>query len=123
MRVEMYDTDGTVRAVDASKQGQRNGVVTTEGNDTREGRAFEGGAFLVGVRSWRPREDAVVAFFDLVDSVGVVISQRSSIVCSQPDRSYLRGNRDISAVQHRSPAIERIGVQGYIVPTTETNLT
>ena len=54
MRVEMNDTNRTIRAVDTSKEGQRDGVVTAESDDTGKGRAFNRRAFLMGICSWRP---------------------------------------------------------------------
>ena len=70
----MDDRDGAIGAVDGSQEGEGDGVVAAEGDDSGQGLAEEGGALLVRVGSWLSREDAVVAFFDLVEGVGVVVS-------------------------------------------------
>ena len=72
MAVEVDDADGTVGAVDAAEQGERDGVVASEGDDSWESLAVLGRAGLVGVGVRFAAEDAVVAFFDLVEGVGIV---------------------------------------------------
>jgi hypothetical protein len=74
MGIEMDYGDGTVGAVDGAKEGEGNCVVTAEGDDSGEGLAILGGAFLFGVCGWGAGEDAVVAFFNLMEGPCVVVS-------------------------------------------------
>jgi hypothetical protein len=72
--VEVDDADGTVGAVDGAEEGKGYRVVAAQGDDSGEGLAILGRAFLLGVCLGLAGEDAVVAFFDLVEGVGVVVS-------------------------------------------------
>lgn len=74
MRIEVDYGDGTVCTVDGAEEGKGDGVVAAEGDDSWEGLAVLGGSFLFGVCGWGAGEDAVVAFFDLVEGPCVVIS-------------------------------------------------
>ena len=74
MTVKVNDRDRTIGTVDAPQQGQGDGVVAAERDDARQCLAFEGGSPLVRVRGGFAGEDAVVAFFDLVEREGVVVS-------------------------------------------------
>jgi len=55
-------------------------VVAAEGDDAGEGLAVLCWAFLVGVGGGGAREDGVVAFFDLGECPGVVVSGELHIV-------------------------------------------
>ena len=70
--VEVDDGHRAVLAVDGAQQGEGDGVVTSQGDDSGQGLALLGGAELVGVGGGLPGEDAVVALLDLVQSPSVV---------------------------------------------------
>jgi hypothetical protein len=74
MAVEVDDRDGAVGTVDGPQQRQGYGVVASEGDDSGQGLAVLRRAFLLGVGLGGTREDAVVPFFDLVEGIGVVVS-------------------------------------------------
>jgi len=74
VRVEVNNRDRTVGAVHAAEQRQRDGVVTAQRDHTREGLAFLRGAWSRGIGGRLAHEDAVVAFLDLVDGVGIVVA-------------------------------------------------
>ena len=102
MTVEMDDSHRPIRAVHAAEQRQSDGVVTAHSDHTRESLIFLRETRLVGVSGRVAHEDAVVAFFDLVDGPFRVI----------------RSNRNIAAVDDRSPAVEWVGGQRDIVAST-----
>jgi hypothetical protein len=72
--IEVDYGDGSVGAVDGAEEWECDGVVAAEGDDSWEGLAVFGRPFLFGVCGGGPGEDAVVAFFDLVERPGVVVS-------------------------------------------------
>jgi hypothetical protein len=49
--------DGSVSTVDRAEEGKGDGVVTTKGDDSREGLSVFGGAFLLRVGSRGAGED------------------------------------------------------------------
>lgn len=71
--VEMDDGHGPVLTVDGPQQGQRYGVVPAQGDDPGQRPAPLGRADLVGGGGRRAGEDAVMAFFNLVECPGVVV--------------------------------------------------
>ena len=70
----MDDGDGAVGAVDAAQEGERDRVVAAEGDDAWEGAAGFAGAGEVRVCAGGAGEEGVVALFDLLDGVGVVVA-------------------------------------------------
>lgn len=74
MTVEVDDSDWAVSLVHAAQQRQSDGVVTTHGNDTREGLALLRLAGNVSVRGRLAHQDAVVALLDLLDSPLIVVT-------------------------------------------------
>ena len=72
--VEVDDCDWAVGFVHAAEERKGDGVVTTKGDDTRKGLALGRWAWVEGVGRWLAHEDAVVAFFDLLDGKGVVVA-------------------------------------------------
>lgn len=80
MTVEVNDSDWAVGLVHTAQQGQSNGVVATHGNDTREGLAMLRLASNVGIGSGFTHENAVVTFFDLLNSPLVVVSDVWSVI-------------------------------------------
>ena len=66
----------------------------------------------------------MVAFFDLLQSVGIVISACSSVSTDHPSSFLdLRCYWNISAVDNFGPAVEGIGVQRDIIAAAEANFT
>jgi len=106
MRIEMDHRHRPVGPIDRPQQRQRNRVITPESDDPRKGGLLQRRAGLVGVRLGLPRQDAVVAFFDLAEGVSVVV----------------RGDGNIAAVDHFGPAAEGIGVEGDIVSSADQML-
>lgn len=74
MRVEVDYGDWAVGAVDGAEEGEGDGVVAAEGDYAGEGLAVLCWSFLFCICGWGAGEDAVVSFFDLVESPGVVVS-------------------------------------------------
>lgn len=97
--VEMDHSDGTVRAVHAAKQGQSDGVVTAHGDDTRQSLAVLAWAWLFRICSWLPHQDAVVAFFNLLDRPLIVE----------------RSDGHIATVDDLRPIVERICIERHVV--------
>jgi len=74
MGIEMDNRDRTVSTVDGPEQGESNGVVSTEGDDSRECLSILSGTLLLCVGSRNAGEDGVVSLFDLMEGPGVVVS-------------------------------------------------
>jgi len=119
MAVKVDDGDRTVGLVHAAEQGQRDGVVSAKGNDTGQGLALGRRSDLLRVGGRLTHENAVVALFDLLDGIGVVVPGRA---CQLPDSCFCkpmlsnsRCHRDVTAVKNRSPAVERVGLERNVV--------
>ena len=63
-------------------------MVAAEGYDAGEGLFVFGGADLFCVCGWGPHEEAVVAVFDLLDCVGIVVAGRTSVLGSSNGASF-----------------------------------
>ena len=100
--VEMDDSHRSIRAVHAAKQRQSDGVIAAHGDHTWESLIFLRKSRLVGVSGRVAHEDAVVAFLDLVNGPFWIV----------------RSNRDIAAIDDRSPAIEWVGGERHVVAST-----
>ena len=74
VRVKVDDGDGAVGSVDAAQEREGDGVVAPEGDDSREGLAVLGDAGFGGGGVGLAHEEAVVAVFDLLDRVGVIVA-------------------------------------------------
>lgn len=74
MAVKVDDGHGTVGTVDGAQQGEGDGVVTAEGDDTGQRPRVLGRALLRRIRGRLAGEDVEVALLDLVKSPGVVIA-------------------------------------------------
>lgn len=72
--VEVDDGDGAVGAVDAAEEGEGYGVVAAEGDDPGECAAFECWTGHLSVSHGLAGEEGVVAFFYLLESVGVIVA-------------------------------------------------
>lgn len=96
MAVEVNDGDRAVGLVDTAQQRQGDGVVTAEGDDTRQGFARPGHAVLVGIGVGLAHEDAVVALFNLLDGPFIVVpmgSQRDDLYAAVDIHTKSRGCR------------------------------
>lgn len=63
-----------------------------------------------------------MAFFDLLDGVGVVVASILSALLVKEGRSGdVRCHGDVATVEHGGPAVEGIGVEGYIVAAAESH--
>jgi hypothetical protein len=71
-------------------------VVTSEGDDAREGFAGLGDAWLVGGGGGAAGQEGVVTVFDLLQGVGVVVG------C----------DGDVAAVEDFAPEVEGVGLEG-----------
>jgi hypothetical protein len=74
MGVEVDDGDRTVSTVDGAEEGEGDGVVSTEGDNSGKCLSVLCWPLLLGVGCWRARQDGVVPLFNLVESPGVVVS-------------------------------------------------
>ena len=70
----MNDADGAVGFGYGAEQRKGDCVVTTQGNDAGEGFALFGWANFVCVGLRAAHEECIVAFFDLLDGIGVIIT-------------------------------------------------
>ena len=87
MRVEVDNADGAVRAGDAAEEWESDRVVAAEGDDSRERLALQRWALLIRIRGGGSSQDAIVALFDLLNSVGVVVSSTPSALHLQFQKS------------------------------------
>ena len=71
-------------------------MVATEGDEAGQGAAELGHAGLGGGGEGRAGEEGVVAFFDLLEGIGVIV----------------RGYGDVAAVDDFAPEVEGVGVHG-----------
>ena len=102
--LEVDDGDGSVGSVDRPQQGQRDGVVTAKCDHTGQGFTLDRRTPLVRIRCRGAREDVEVTFLNLSESEGVVV----------------RRDRDVTAIEHCSPAVEGVGLEGNIVTSANT---
>ena len=126
VRVEVDYGYGAVGFVDGAQEGERDSVVAAERYDAREGLFVLCGANFFCICGGCAHEEAVVAVFDLLDCVGVVVAGGYvSVVlfelCASLGRRDVRCNRYVAAVDHCGPTVERIGVQGDVVAAAGTH--
>jgi hypothetical protein len=77
MAVKMNDSHRPICTVDGSEERKCNGVVTAEGDDSRQSLALQGWTDLVCICDRRPRQDTVMAFFDLLEGKLVIVASFS----------------------------------------------
>jgi hypothetical protein len=99
MTIKVNNRHRTVSTINRPQQGEGDGMVASQGDDPRQRLAVLGRAGLLGVCLGGPGEDAVVAFLDLVQGVGVVV----------------RCHGDVAAVEHGRPAVEGVCFEGDVV--------
>ena len=84
MRIEVDYGDRTVCTVDGAEEGKGNCMVAAKGDDSWESLAVLCWALFLRVCGGRAGEDAVVAFFNLLESPCVVVSiaySQSLLLC------------------------------------------
>ena len=69
----MNHADGSISFVHRTEEGKRDGVVTAEGDDTRQGLLLERRAWSRGVGHGGPHKELVVTVLDLLNSIGIVV--------------------------------------------------
>jgi hypothetical protein len=99
MGVEVDDGDWTIGAVDAAEERQGDGVVASQGDDAGEGMSFLADAQGGGVRGGGTLQDAVVAFFDLLEGVGVVVAGSLISLLLETRRTGTRGRSRLTKSQ------------------------
>lgn len=111
MRVEVDDCDRSVGPVHAAEQGKGNGVVAAKSDDSWEGFAVLRGPDFLRIGCWLTHENAVVAFFNLLDGPFVVIAtsdQHASPTLTGQKYGGLRSHWDVSAIDDPRPVVERV---------------
>jgi hypothetical protein len=78
MTVKVDDGNGPIGTVDGPQQGEGDGVVTAQGNDSRQSLPLDGRTPLVGIRSRSAGENVEMALLDLMEGKGVVITANPS---------------------------------------------
>jgi hypothetical protein len=105
MRVKVNNRNWTISTIHRPQQRKRNRMITAQSNHTRQSLAMLAGTRGAGIGGRLTHQDAVVALFDLLDGPLVVVAR------------YW----DVSAVDHCSPAVERVGVEGDVVAAAESD--
>ena len=108
--VEMNDGDGSVSAIDATEEGEGDGVVSSERDDSWQGFSFDGWTCSVCVGCWLPSQNFIVAFLNLLNGIGVVIAICMLDLFNASSLRGSRSHRNITAVYYLGPAVEGIGV-------------
>jgi hypothetical protein len=123
MTVEVDDSDWAVCLVDTAQQRQRNGMVTSKGNDTWKCLASPRDTGIAGAGIGLAHQQAVMALLDLLDSPGIVESVKRQFRNNQQPylpQGILRSNWDITTIQNSQLIAERVRLQRHIVTTTES---
>ena len=76
VRVEVNNANGSVCFVDRAEEGQGDGVVAAEGDDAWECFLSVGGAGEGGGGHGYSHQEGIVAIFDLLDCIGIVVTAR-----------------------------------------------
>jgi len=90
MAVEVNHADGTIRPINTSEERQRNCMVTTKRNDSWQCLSLQRRALLLCVGSWLATEKQIVALFDLLDSVRVIVPGSCQILLPNVILSWRR---------------------------------
>ena len=80
-------------------------MITAQRNNPRQHAILQRRPWLPRMRLWLPRQQRIVSTLDLLDGVVVVI----------------RSHRDIAAIQHPRPGVERVCFEWDVVPAAEAN--
>lgn len=79
VRIKVDHGNRSINLVDASQQRKCDGVVATQSDNARRSLALDAGARLIGVRGRLPGQQCVVAPFNLLDSISVIVSAGQKI--------------------------------------------
>lgn len=113
VRVEVDHADWAVCFVDAAQQGEGDGVVAAQSDDSRECLAGFANAGLFGRRVWRACQERVVTFLDLLQGVVVIVTvQLSECMVWSTGVLDIRSHGDVAAVNDFAPEVERVGFHG-----------
>ncbi len=74
MAVEVDHADGAIGPVDTPEERKSDRVITTQGNDSRQCPSCLRRAFLAWVSGRGAIENTIVAVFDLLNRVGIIIT-------------------------------------------------
>jgi len=90
MAVEVNYADRTIRPIDTSEERQSDCMVTAKRYDSRQCFSLQGRALLFCVGSWLATEKQIVALFDLLDSVRVIVPGSCQILLPNVILSWRR---------------------------------
>lgn len=123
MAVKVDDTDGTVVTVYGAEKRESNGVIASKSYQAGQRSPLLGRPRLFSMGVGRSAQEQVVAFLDLLERKGIIVSVVISVLATVVAviLRYLRGNWDVTAVNHFGPRVERVRLQGNIVTATKTN--
>jgi hypothetical protein len=113
MAVEVNHGYGPVGAVNGLQQGEGDGVVAAERDDSGQGLAVLGGTLLVCVGRRRSREDAEVALLDLVESPGVVVPRRGGSEESREGRRTTDCTYEVTGMSPQSRTLAQL-LKGFV---------
>lgn len=123
MAVKVDDTDGTVVAVYGAEKRESNSVIASKSYQAGQRSSLLRRPRLFSVGVGRSAQEQVVAFLDLLERKRIVVSVAMSVLSTIVGviLRCLRGNWDISAVNHFGPRVKRVRFQGNIVSATKPN--
>jgi len=78
--IKVDDTDGAVGLGDGTEEWQRYGVVPAQRDNAWEGLAILRRANLLCISHGLAHQELIVAFFDLLDGVGIVVAIDTSTI-------------------------------------------
>lgn len=119
MAIKVDHRHWTIRFVDAAQQRKGDGVVAPHGDDPRQGLPGLGEAVLISVGERLAHEDAVMAFFDLLDGPGVIVPVGLVMDRRRWGLGDIRGYRNVTAVENLQVADEGVGFQRDVVSAAE----
>lgn len=110
MAVKVNDRHGAVGPVDGPQQGQGDGMVSSESDDPWEGLGVQSRAGLVCIGSRGTAEDLVVAFLDLAEGPGVVVSmeKRHCEYLEELGECRLRITYDVTGMSPQSRTLAQL---------------
>jgi hypothetical protein len=122
MRVEVNNCDRAIRLVHAAEKRQGNGVVASERDHSRECLAMLRDPKLFSISGRLTHENRIVAFFNLVDSPGIIVPISTSELQTLPGTGSHNSRRDrnITTIQYLRPRVERIRIERDVVSAAES---
>lgn len=83
--VKVDYADGPIGSIDTPQKWKSDGMITTKGDDSRQRPTLFRRAFSVRMSRWSAIENTVVALFDLLNRVGIVIARNFHQRCVNYD--------------------------------------